>query len=75
VRENPKFPVPQSPNGRLTMKPDWAERIQRGRIKAENRGAEKEKQRIVDDLLKDAFITTQLTTLQLENVIRVVDNG
>jgi hypothetical protein len=57
------------------MKPDWAERIQRGRIKAENRGAEKEKQRIVDDLLKDAFITTQLTTLQLENVIRVVDNG
>ena len=57
------------------MRPDWAERIQRGRAKAEAKGAEKEKQRIADDLLKDAFITTQLSTLQLENVIRVVDNG
>lgn len=56
-------------------KPDWAERIQRGRRKAEALGAEKEKQRIVEELLTDAYITTQLTTYQLENVIRVVDGG
>lgn len=56
-------------------KPDWAERIQRGRKKAEAKGAENERQRIVEDLLKDAYIITQLSTYQLENVIRVVDGG
>jgi hypothetical protein len=43
------------------------------RIKA--KAAEEEKQRIVEQLLRDAYITTQLSTYDLENVIRVVDGG
>jgi hypothetical protein len=49
------------------------DRIDLRKVKA--KAAEEEKQRIVEQLLQDAFITTQLSTYQLENVIRVVDGG
>jgi hypothetical protein len=49
------------------------DRIDLRKVKA--KAAEEEKQRIVEQLLDDAFITTQLSTYQLENVIRVVDGG
>lgn len=58
-------------------KPDWAERIQRGRTKAFAKGyvqgVRDERERIIRYLNADAVITTNLDVRLLEKVVNIVD--
>lgn len=59
------------------FKPDWAERIQRGRTKAFAkgyvRGVRDERDRIVRYLNADAVIITNLDARLLEKVVEIVE--
>jgi hypothetical protein len=59
------------------FKPDWAERIQRGRTKAFGKGyikgAKDEQERIVGQLLVDSLIITNLDTDILERIVNIVE--
>lgn len=58
-------------------KPDWAERIQRGRTKAfakgYHKGIESERERIINELINDAVISTNVDVKILERVIEIVE--
>lgn len=61
------------------FKPDWAERIQRGRTKAfgkgYERGAEEERDRIISDLLRDAVVITNIDVKILERIVKIVEKS
>jgi hypothetical protein len=60
-------------------KPSWAERIERKRTnafaKGYARGAEDEMERIIDQLLRDSLVITQIEVRVLERIIEIVENG
>jgi hypothetical protein len=57
---------------------DLAELIQRKRVKAfgkgYNRGAEDERERIIDDLLRDSLVITQIDVRVLERIVEIIED-
>lgn len=58
-------------------KPDWAERIQRGRTKAFGKGylagVQNERERIINELIKDAVVCTNVDVKILERIVEIVE--
>lgn len=65
------------------FKPDWAERIQRGRTKAFGKGYEKGskdmskfvRDMIITNLLNDAVLSTTIDTDTMEKIVEIVEES